>query len=72
MWAEQKIEPFPETPYDRFVIYETLVCFWVGIIGLVVIIRMKLREIERSRKMGLDGKEKDIPFLSSDDGRAAP
>ena len=72
VWAGQRIEVFPSTPYARFIVYETLGCFWIAIIGLIVIIRMKLRDIERSRKLGLDKEEKDAPFLSADDGRVAP
>lgn len=61
--AQENIEVFPSAPYDRFIIYQTLVLFWIGIIGLIVIIRMKLREIERIQDMGIDREEKDIPFL---------
>ena len=61
--AQEKIDILPAAPFDRFIIYETLALFWLGIIGLLVIIRMKLREIERVQKMGIDGEEKEIPFL---------
>ncbi|OPY64712.1 MAG: hypothetical protein A4E62_02812 [Syntrophorhabdus sp. PtaU1.Bin002] len=57
------IEVFPVTPYERLIIYENLIIFWLGIIGLVIIIRMKLREIDRTHKMGIDREEKDIPLL---------
>jgi hypothetical protein len=70
--AEQNIEVFPSKTFDRYTIYETLACFWAGIIGLIVIIRMKLKEIERTRSIGIDREEKDIPFLASDNERAAP
>ena len=40
-----------------------LALFWAGIIGLIVIIRMKLKEIERIQSMGLDKAEKEIPLL---------
>jgi hypothetical protein len=63
LYAQDKIEIFPAVPFDRFIIYETLALFWLGIIGLVVIIKMKLREIERIQKMGIDREEKDIPLL---------
>ena len=59
VWAEEgkkAIEVFPSTPFYRFIIYENLVIFWIAILGLLVIIRMKLREIERVQQMGL-GKE---------------
>ncbi|HBA55578.1 MAG: hypothetical protein GXY80_11460 [Syntrophorhabdus aromaticivorans] len=64
LWAgPEKIEVFPGAPYERLTIYENLIIFWIGIIGLVVIIGMKLREIQRIRKMGIDREEKDIPLL---------
>mgnify|MGYP000879551817 FL=1 len=61
--AEPKIEVFAAAPYDRHIIYQALVLFWIGIIGLVVIIAMKLREIKRIQDMGIDEEEKDAPFL---------
>lgn len=61
--AEENIEVFPSVPYDRYIIYQTLCLFWAGIIGLIVIIRMKLKEIERIQDMGIDKEEKDIPYL---------
>jgi hypothetical protein len=64
LWAEQEtIEVFPGSPYERLIIYENLIIFWIGIIGLVVIIGMKLREIQRIHKMGIDREEKDTPVL---------
>lgn len=61
--AEPKIEVFTSAPYDRHIIYQALVFFWIGIIGLIVIIAMKLREIKRVQDMGIDEEEKDAPFL---------
>jgi hypothetical protein len=61
--SQDKAEVFPTAPYDRFIIYQTLAIFWVAIIGLIIIIAMKLREIERIQKMGIDKEEKDIPTL---------
>ncbi|MCX5806452.1 MAG: hypothetical protein NT010_10360 [Proteobacteria bacterium] len=61
--SQDKVEMFPAAPYDRFIIYQTLAIFWVAIIGLIIIIKMKLREIERIQKMGIDKEEKDIPTL---------
>jgi hypothetical protein len=64
LWAQQdKVDVFPTAPYDRFIIYQNLFLFWIGIVGLVVIIKMKLREIERIQKLGIDREEKDIPVL---------
>jgi hypothetical protein len=64
LFAQQaNIEVIPSAPYDRYIIYEILVLFWAGIIGLIVIIRMKLKEIERTQNMGIDKAEKEIPLL---------
>jgi hypothetical protein len=60
---EPKVEVFAAAPYDRHIIYQALVFFWVGIIGLIIIITMKLREIKRIQNMGIDKEEKDAPFL---------
>jgi hypothetical protein len=48
---------------ERFIIFENLALFWIGIIGLIVIIRIKLKEIERTQKLGIDKEEKDAPVL---------
>jgi hypothetical protein len=61
--SQDKAEVFPAAPYDRFIIYQTLAIFWVAVIGLIIIIVMKIREIERIQKMGIDKEEKDIPTL---------
>jgi hypothetical protein len=61
--SQDKVEVFPAAPYDRFITYETLAVFWIAIIGLIIIIQMKLREIERIQKMAIDKEEKDIPTL---------
>jgi hypothetical protein len=63
LWAQENVETFPSAPYDRFIIFHTLAIFWIAIIGLIIIIRMKLKEIERIQKMGIDKEEKDIPLL---------
>jgi len=57
------VEVFPSAPYDRYIIFQSLVLFWIAIIGLIIIIRMKLKEMERIQKMGIDREEKDIPLL---------
>ena len=61
--AAEKIDVFPATAYYAFIIYENLAVFWVGILGLLVIIRMKLREIERIQKMGIDREDDKAPLL---------
>ncbi|MCX7966174.1 MAG: hypothetical protein N2596_06080 [Syntrophorhabdaceae bacterium] len=63
LFAEEKIEVFPSVPYDQFIIYQNLILFWIGIIGLIIIIKMKLKELKRIQDMGIDKEEKDIPFL---------
>ena len=64
LWAQgATIEVFPGTPYERFIIYQNLIVFWIGIIGLVIIIRMKLREIKRIQRMGINKEEKNVPLL---------
>jgi hypothetical protein len=64
LFAQQEnVEVFPAAPYDRYIIYEMLILFWIGIIGLIVIIRMKLKEIERTQRMGIDKTEKEVPLL---------
>lgn len=50
---QASVEVFPSSHYDRYIVYEMLFLFWAGIIGLIVIIRMKLKEIERVQGMGL-------------------
>jgi len=58
-----KIAVFPTAPYYIFIVYESLAVFWVAILGLLVIIRMKLREIERVQEMGADREDPDAPLL---------
>lgn len=65
-WAAdkiQKIDVFPPTPYDGYIIYESLAVFWLFIIGLIVIIRMKLREIERVQELGVEEEDPGAPML---------
>ena len=59
--AKKAIEVFPSTPYYRFIIFENLAIFWIAIIGLIVLLRMKLKEIEQRQKLGLGQGEKDSP-----------
>jgi hypothetical protein len=62
-WAEAPVEFSPSNSYDRYIIFESLALFWAGIIGLIVIIRMKLKEIERIQSLGIDEEQKDAPLL---------
>jgi hypothetical protein len=61
--AAEPIKVFPETTFDDFIIYESLAIFWLAILCLIVIIRMKLREIERTQEMGAEQEDKDAPLL---------
>lgn len=51
------------SPYDRHTMYQALVLFWIGIIGLITIIIIKLREVKRIQEMGLHKDESDAPSL---------
>lgn len=65
-WAAEKaakIDVFPPTPYDGYIIYESLAVFWLFIIGLIVILRMKLREIERVQELGVEEEDENAPLL---------
>jgi hypothetical protein len=61
--AAEKVAVFPESTYDGYIIYQNLAIFWLFIIGLIVIIRMKLKEIERTQKLGLDADDENAPRL---------
>ena len=61
--AAEKIAVFPTTPYESYIIYECLVIFWLFIISLLVVIRMKLREIERIQALGVEEEDQDAPLL---------
>ena len=61
--AAAKIAVLPEAPYYLFIVYQILAVFWVGILGLLVIIRMKLREIERVQALGVEEEDPNAPLL---------
>ena len=61
--AADKIAVLPTAPYYIYIVYENLAVFWVAILGLLVIIRMKLREIERIQEMGIEQEDQDTPLL---------
>jgi hypothetical protein len=61
--AAEKIAVFPTAPYYAYIVYESLAVFWVAILGLLVIIRMKLLEIERIQEMGVEREDQDAPLL---------
>jgi hypothetical protein len=61
--AQSPAHVIPTTPYDRHIIYQSLVLFWIGIIGLVIIIRIKIKEIKRIEDMDIHKEDDDAPFL---------
>jgi hypothetical protein len=61
--AVEKIAIFPTTPYEGYIVYESLAVFWLFIISLLVIIRMKLREIERIQALGVEKEDQNAPLL---------
>lgn len=64
LWgAAAKIEVSPTAPYARYIIYESLAIFWLFILSLIVIIKLKLREIARTQKLGLNREKAPIPQL---------
>jgi hypothetical protein len=65
LWAETKpvIDVFPPTGYDQTTVYLNLAMFWAGIIGLVILLRLKLRELERVQRMEREEAEKAAPLL---------
>jgi hypothetical protein len=68
LWGEEAkevIAVFPSTPFYQYIIYESLVIFWIAILGLLIIIRMKLKEIERTQKMGFVRGKDESPWASS-------
>ena len=61
--AETKIEVFPPTAFDRAIIYLNLCFVWAGIIGLVILLKLKLRELERTQKMEREEAQESAPLL---------
>jgi hypothetical protein len=51
------------SPYDRHILYQALVLFWIGIVGLIVIILMKLKEAKRIQDMDIRKDDENAPFL---------
>jgi len=50
-------------PYDGYIVYESLAVFWIVLVALIVVIRMKLREIERTQQLGADEEDPNAPLL---------
>lgn len=63
VFAAEKINLLPPSGYDRSAIYLNLLFFWLAIIVLVVLIRVKLREIERVQAMDACEDEEKTPML---------
>lgn len=61
--AEVKIDVFPPTAYDQATAYLNLGFFWAGIIGLVILLKLKLRELERTQKMDREEAQESAPLL---------
>ncbi|MGD0488948.1 MAG: hypothetical protein ABSB94_17375 [Syntrophorhabdales bacterium] len=61
--AEERIALIPPSAYDRAAIYLNLALFWVALIVLIVLIRLKLREIERVQAMDAGRDDENIPML---------
>ena len=61
--AETKIDVFPPTAYDQATVYLNLGFFWAGIIGLVILLKLKLRELERTQKMEREEAQESAPLL---------
>jgi len=62
-FAEDKIPVFPDKPVEVYTIYTSLAVFWFAIIGLIVVIKMKLNEIERIQKLGIDKEDPHTRLL---------
>jgi hypothetical protein len=62
-FAQEKIPVFPTTPVEAYTVYGSLALFWLAIIFLIVVIKMKLNEIERIQKLGIDEEDSDAPML---------
>ena len=61
--AGEAVEVIPSAPFDLHTIYQVLVLFWFGILGLVVILLMKLRELKRIQDLNIHKDDDDAPFL---------
>ena len=61
--AAEPVAVFPGVPYDGYIVFESLAVFWIIIVALIVVIRMKLREIERTQQLGADEEDPNAPLL---------
>jgi hypothetical protein len=63
LFAEEKIAVFPTRPIDVYTIYTSIAIFWLMIGALIIIVGMKLKEIKRLQKLGLDRDDSQSPLL---------
>jgi hypothetical protein len=63
VFAAEKINLLPPSAYDRSAIYLNLALFWVAIIVIIALLRLKLREIERVQAMEAREDGEKIPML---------
>jgi hypothetical protein len=61
--AAEEISLLPPSAYDRSAIYLDLALFWIATIVLIVLIRLKLREIERVQSMERKENGETAPLL---------
>lgn len=61
--AQEHLDLLPSSGYDRSLIYLNLAFFWIALIILIALIRLKLREIERVQAMDAGQEHEKIPTL---------
>ncbi len=61
--GQEKIDVLPASAFDRSMIYVDLALFWIALLVLIVLIRLKLREIERIQAMEQTVKDEKVPLL---------
>jgi hypothetical protein len=61
--AAERIDLRPSSGYDRSLIFLDLAFFWIALIILIALIRLKLREIERVQAMDAGQEHEKIPTL---------
>ena len=61
--AAEEISLVPPSAYDRSSIYVNLALFWATIVALIVLIRLKLAEIERVQSMETNENGETAPLL---------
>ena len=59
----EEISLLPPSAYDRSSIYVNLALFWIALVVLIVLIRLKLREIERSQALSSGHDDEKVARL---------